>query len=375
MFANPNFNPTSLISRCLKYFCLLVLSAANVLWVSSQAQADQSNPKKNTPKKAAVSKQSNNPAQKTSVKPAKPVDKKNSAPAPPKKAPPRGSSNTKAKLPVVPIHSIARKTGLHEVVDPLGLNASVAYVIDKNTGEILLGKNEGAVLPIASITKVMTAMLIIEAMLPMDDMITITKEDIDTVKNSSSRLPVGSRLTRRALLKLALMSSENRAAHALARTWPGGTKVFIERMNARSKQLGMYNTHFADSSGVSPNNRSNARDLALLVQAANRIPLMRELTTEQEYQIALGKNTINYKNSNSLVRTGWGEIEFQKTGFINEAGRCVVMLIQTAGRDIIMVLLDAVSTSARTADVKRVSEWIERNMSMTNSTISATPQR
>jgi len=294
---------------------------------------------------------------------AKTLPPKRSAKSPQKKAGAKKATPKKAqsKNTVPRALSDARKAGLHHTYDPLGLTAAVVYVIDANSSEVLLRKNEGAILPIASLTKLMTAVLIAEAMLPLNETITITQADVDKVKNSSSRLSVGAQLERRELLKLVLMSSENRAAHALARTWPEGRADFVKRMNERARTLGMASTYFADSSGLSPSNRSNARDLARLVQIAHRIPQLREFSTTQEHRALVGDRFVPYRNTNRLVRTNaWDGIALQKTGFINESGPCLVMQLEVGGRDIIMVLLDSVDPAARLADAKRVYAWIEQ---------------
>jgi len=327
------------------YFWLWLWVACALL-VVPQAQAAVQVSHKKTASKTS-------PPKRSAKSPQKKAGTKKGSKGSPKKA---QSKNT-----VPQVLSDARKAGLHHTYDPLGLTAAVAYVIDTNSGEVLLRKNDGAILPIASLTKLMTAMLIVEAMLPWDEKITITQEDVDKVKNSSSRLSVGAQMERRELLKLVLMSSENRAAHALARTWPGGLANFVQRMNERARKLGMVSTYFADSSGLSPQNRSNARDLARLVQMAHRIPQLREFSTSQEYRALVGSRVVPYRNTNGLVRTNaWDGIALQKTGFINESGQCLVMQLEVNGRDIIMVLLDSVSSAARLNDAKRVYRWIEQ---------------
>lgn len=255
--------------------------------------------------------------------------------------------------------SHADRMGLRRVYDPLNLNSSVALVMDADTNEILLGKNDTAVLPIASLTKLMTGVLIADARLPMDEMITITEADVDRLKNSGSRLAVGSRLTRAQALHLAMMSSENRAAHALARTFPGGTDRFVALMNDKAASLGMYDTRFVDPTGLSSRNQSSARDLAILATASHERPILRDMSTSPSYELVMGNAVLPYRNSNRLVHNDEWDIGLQKTGFIREAGRCVVMQVNLAGRQLIMVLLDAPDTTARLTDAERLRRWAE----------------
>lgn len=255
--------------------------------------------------------------------------------------------------------SFGQQAGLHTVRDPLALRSSVAFVIDQDTREVLLSKNEQAVLPIASLTKLMTGLLVSEAQLPMDEMITITQDDVDTEKGSSSRLVVGTRLNRGDLLHLALMSSENRAAHALGRTFPGGLDAFVQKMNAKARELGMGDTHYVEPTGLSSQNQSSARDLSRLVAAASRQPIMRELSTSPGYEVAVGHRTLQFHNTNPLVRSPNWDISLQKTGYIREAGRCLVMKAEVSGRNLIMVFLDSAGKLSRIADAERVRRWIE----------------
>lgn len=256
--------------------------------------------------------------------------------------------------------SFGQLAGLHEVSDPLDLKSSVALVIDQDTKEVLLSKNDHAVLPIASLTKLMTGLLISEAHLPMDEPITITQDDVDTEKGSGSRLTVGATLSRGELLHLALMASENRAAHALGRTYPGGLGVFVERMNAKARLLGMADTRYVEPTGLSSRNQSSARDLAALVNVAHSDPLLRELSTSPSHEVAVGHRTLQYNNTNRLVKSPAWEIGLQKTGYISEAGRCLVMQAQVAGRKLIMVFLDSAGKFSRLGDAERVRSWVEK---------------
>jgi D-alanyl-D-alanine endopeptidase (penicillin-binding protein 7) len=232
-------------------------------------------------------------------------------------------------------------------------------VLDQDNNQVLLNKNDQAVLPIASLTKLMTGLLISEAKLPMDQPITITPEDVDTEKHSRSRLAVGTTLTRGEMLHLALMSSENRAAHALARTFPSGLASFVAMMNARAAALGMKDTHYVEPTGLSSDNRSSASDLAKLVAAAAQDPLLRQLTTSPGYEVAVGHRVLQYNNTNRLVKNPQWDIGLQKTGFINEAGDCLVMQARIAGRQLIMVFLDSANKFSRIADAERVRRWVE----------------
>jgi D-alanyl-D-alanine endopeptidase (penicillin-binding protein 7) len=255
--------------------------------------------------------------------------------------------------------SLGQSTGLHAVQDALRLKSSVALVVDQETNEVLFKKNEQAILPIASLTKLMTGLIVTEANLPVDERITITQEDVDTEKGSSSRLRPGTMLSRGELLHLALMSSENRAAHALGRTYPGGLTAFVGLMNAKAQVLGMKDTHYIEPTGLSSDNRSSASDLVKLVDTAHKQPVLRELTTSPGFQVAVGNRVLQYNNTNRLVKNSSWEIGLQKTGYIAEAGRCLVMQTKIAGRQFIMVFLDSAGSLTRIADAQRVRHWIE----------------
>jgi serine-type D-Ala-D-Ala endopeptidase (penicillin-binding protein 7) len=262
-------------------------------------------------------------------------------------------------MAVEPRSSIGEQKGLHSAEDPLELNSSVALVIDQQTNEVLFSKNDSAVLPIASLTKLMTGLVVTDANLPLDDLVTISADDIDTVKGSRSRLAVGTTLTRRELMHLALMSSENRAAHALGRTYPGGLDQFVRLMNAKARELGMRDTRYVEPTGLSSLNQSSARDLATLVSVAYQRPILRSLSTSPSHQLDLGHRTLEFRNSNGLIRNPDWEIGLQKTGYISEAGRCLVMQTRVAGRQLIMVFLDATGKLGRAQDAERVRRWVE----------------
>lgn len=255
--------------------------------------------------------------------------------------------------------SYGQLAGLHGATDSLDLKSSVALVIDQDTREVLFSKNDHAVLPIASITKLMTGVIISGAHLPLDELITVTEDDVDTEKHSRSRLKVGTTLTRGEMLHLALMSSENRAAHALGRTYPGGLQVFVSLMNAKAKMLGMRETSYVEPTGLSSRNQSSAQDLATLVNAAHGDSMLRELTTSAGYQVLVGSRTLQYNNTNRLVKNPEWDIGLQKTGYISEAGQCLVMQTRIAGRKLIMVFLDSAGKLSRLGDAERVRRWVE----------------
>ena len=255
--------------------------------------------------------------------------------------------------------SYGQLAGLQNVPDVLRLKSNAALVVDQETNEVLFKKNEGAVLPIASLTKLMTGLVLTEANLPMEEMVTITQEDVDTEKGSSSRLRVGTELSRGDLLHLALMSSENRAAHALGRTYPAGLPEFVRLMNAKAQLLGMKDTRYVEPTGLSSSNQSSAQDLVKLVGAAHQQPVLRELTTSAAYQVTVGKRLMQFNTTNRLVKNPAWEIGLQKTGYISEAGRCLVMQTTVAGRRLIMVFLDSVGKLTRIADAERVRHWLE----------------
>jgi D-alanyl-D-alanine endopeptidase (penicillin-binding protein 7) len=287
---------------------------------------------------------------------------------PVKRKVPRKSALLKQKLTsraeIVPLKpSFGQIAGLHGSQDTLALKSSVALVVDQETNEVLFSKNDQAVLPIASLTKLMTGLLVSEARLPMNEIITISQADVDTEKGSSSRLQVGTQLSRGELLHLALMSSENRAAHALGRSYPGGMTVFVNLMNTKAHSIGMSDTNYAEPTGLSSKNQSSARDLAKLVKFAYGDPVLRELSTSPGHQVAVGKRTLQYNNTNRLVKNPAWDIGLQKTGYISEAGQCLVMQTKIAGRKLIMVFLDSTGKLSRVADAERVRRWVESSPS------------
>ena len=276
----------------------------------------------------------------------------------------KSGSHRAAKARASAVHvptkpSFGQLAGLHGAQDALELKSSVAYVIDQDTREVLFKKNDQAVLPIASLTKLMTGVIVNEGKLQMDEVITITQDDVDTEKGSRSRLKVGASLSRSELLHLALMSSENRAAHALARTYPGGMSTFVGLMNSKATSLGMKDTQYVEPTGLSSNNQSSARDLATLVNAAYNVPVLRELSTSPGHQVEVGNRVLQYNNTNRLVKNPSWDIGIQKTGYISEAGQCLVMQAKIAGRKLIMVFLDSAGKLSRLGDAERVRHWVE----------------
>jgi len=249
----------------------------------------------------------------------------------------------------------------------LALRSGTALVVDEITGKALFEKNGTQPVPIASITKLMTAMVILDSQLPLTERITITKDDRDRLRGSRSRLHYGANLSRGELLQLALMASENRAAAALARTYPGGVQAFVAAMNQKARELGMKHTQFADSSGLSSGNVSSARDLARLVQAAARYPLIREYSTATSQLVKLPRYAapLRFINTNGLVNNSKWEIDLSKTGYTSEAGRCLVMKAKLAGRPVIIILMDSWGKNSRIGDANRVRKWLETQAAAT----------
>jgi D-alanyl-D-alanine endopeptidase (penicillin-binding protein 7) len=239
-------------------------------------------------------------------------------------------------------------------------------VIDAAADRQIYAKAADEVTPIASVTKLMTAMVVLDAGLSLDEVLDIDTGDFDYLKGSHSRLAMGSALTRREMLRLALMSSENRAASSLARHYPGGKRAFVEAMNVKAALIGMSHTHYADPTGLDADNVSTAHDLAKLVQAAAAYPLIREFTTTPSYLVELQPTgrTLGFNNSNALVKNQSWDIQLQKTGYIREAGKCVVMLVNIASKPFVIVLLDSFGRYTRIADAQRIKHWLETGESL-----------
>jgi len=257
------------------------------------------------------------------------------------------------------------------------LKSQAALVVDQQSGEILLGKNMESKLPIASLTKLMTAIVTLDAELDADEPVTITKADVDRLRGSHSRLQVGTTLTRDELLHLALMASENRAASAIASSYPGGKDSCVLAMNLKAQLLGMSGTRFEDGTGLSGRNVSTAQDLAKLVQAAHAYPKIRDYTTSTSYQVKIGRRAMRFGNTNNLTRSSRWDIGLSKTGYIAEAGRCLVMQVTLAERSIIIVLLDSWGKYTRVGDATRIRQWLEfaSGRSSVRQTSAALPTR
>ena len=249
----------------------------------------------------------------------------------------------------------------NEELGILKLASSKALIVNQETGETLYAKGTDVPTPVASVTKLMTAMVTLDARLPMDEKIKITTDDLDTLKGTGSRLRLGTELTRSELLQLALMASENRAASALGRSYPGGAQAFVAAMNAKAIMIGMTRSHFVEPTGLNSGNISTAEDLAKMVDAAYQYPEIRELTTtaSHEVPVAGARRPLHFVNTNSLVRKSDWIIGLSKTGFINEAGRCLVMQAEIAGHPLIIILLDSLGKYSRIGDAQRIRKWIE----------------
>ena len=257
----------------------------------------------------------------------------------------------------------------------LKLASTKALIINQNTGEVVYAKNTNSPSPIASITKLMTAMVMLDAKQSLDETIYVSEQDVDYVKGTRSRLTVGSALTRGDMLQIALMASENRAASALASNYPGGQPAFVKAMNAKALVLGLANTHFVDPTGLESENVSTAEDLAKMVQAAYQYQEIRMATTSPSHEVYISEREYptSFVNTNGLVRAGEWEIGLSKTGFINEAGRCLVMQAKIAGEPMIIVLLDSYGKLTRIGDANRIRKWMEYNSTTTTGANTGAP--
>jgi D-alanyl-D-alanine endopeptidase (penicillin-binding protein 7) len=240
-----------------------------------------------------------------------------------------------------------------------GIRSLSALVVDGENGSLIYGRDTGMVTPIASVTKLMTALVVLDALQPLDEVIKLTDDDKWKGKGSFSRIPIGAKLTRGELLRLALMASENRAARVLARNYPGGIPQFVKTMNLKAKALGMTQTRFDDPSGLSSNNVSSARDLVKLVNAASRQSIIREYSTLPSYEVRVGKSMLNFRNTNLLIGKDDWDIVVQKTGFTQDAGECLVMQAMIDERPVTMVFLNSFGKLTRTADARRVRKWMQ----------------
>ena len=261
-----------------------------------------------------------------------------------------------AALPALAGHAKAQK-------DTPQLRSSAVLVLDESDSSVLLSKQADVPTPIASITKLMTALVVLENSQPLDEELIVTDEDREHGRGAFSRLAIGTRLTRADLLHLALMSSENRAAHALGRNFPGGVPAFVQEMNRKAATLGMRSAHFVDPSGLSSENVASPADLVILVNAAAQHPVIRQYSTDQGHSVRVGRRVLEYRNTDLLVRSPTWNIIVQKTGYITEAGRCLVLKAVIKGRSVVMVLLDSFGKYTRTADAQRIRKWLEARLS------------
>lgn len=277
------------------------------------------------------------------------------------------------------VMNVSYEAALHD--SELALKSAAALVVDQKSGEALYAKNVDVATPIASITKLMTAMVTLDANLPLDEEITISSEDMDRLKGTGSRLALGTRLSREELLHLALIASENRAAAALSRAYPGGREAFVTAMNRKAREIGMKDAHFVDGTGLNSQNQATASDLVKMVDTAYRYPLIRQITSSGSYDVSLpGRKVVRlrqngkvvrvtrevqrhmaFHNTNSLTRSDDWDIGVSKTGYINEAGRCLVMQASIAERKVIIVLLDSWGKFSRIGDAQRIKKWLEKN--------------
>ena len=278
------------------------------------------------------------------------------------------SATAKKKAPRVAMQikgkRMARAKSAHRIASlddaqHLALQSSAALVLDQTTGAVLFEKNPSAILPIASITKLMTAMVVLDAKPDLTETLAISEQDVDILKGTRSRLKVGTQLAREEMLRLALMSSENRAAAALSRNYPGGREAFISAMNQKAQALGLVDTRFQDPTGLTAANVSSPRDLAKMVDAAHQYPLIREFSTTSEGEFSIAGRPQQFRNTNTLVKNPSWEIGLSKTGYINEAGKCLVMQAWLNNKPTIIVLLDSWGKMTRIGDANRIKRWVE----------------
>jgi D-alanyl-D-alanine endopeptidase (penicillin-binding protein 7) len=343
------------ITKCLALSLMLVIGLSSQTSDSLAATSSESSSAAKANKKSQASSSAAKKSQQ-----AKSTQKTRKAAT---KTSTRTSKSTKPRQSLVkrdPTNRMSAGTrlGLRSALTDVALNSSAVLVVDQISGEVLLEKNPNSVLPIASITKLMTALVVAEAELPMDEKIFITQDDADLEKYSKSRLKVGTQLTRAQVMHLALMSSENRAAHALGRTYPGGMAAFVEAMNIKALQLGMKDSKFVEPTGLNAGNVSSPRDLVRLVEEAHQVSEIREFSTAKNLVVKVGGRSQQYMNSNALARGDRWELGLSKTGFIKEAGRCLVMQAEVEDRPVIMVMLDAQGKNQRLRDAERIRRWL-----------------
>jgi serine-type D-Ala-D-Ala endopeptidase (penicillin-binding protein 7) len=274
------------------------------------------------------------------------------------------------RVPSLPMRAgaglILTVLALHAAANPIRdpkLKSSSVLIIDQSDSSVLYSRHSDVAMPIASITKLMTALVVLDARQPLDEPIQITEADRDLPKASFSRLTVGTTLSRGDLMHLALMASENRAAHALGSNYPGGLPAMVEAMNAKAAELGMTNSHFVDPTGLSSQNVASPEDLSKLVIAASHNPTIREFSTDRHYAVKVRRHMVEFRNTDNLVANPTWNIIVQKTGYIAEAGKCLVMAAVIEGRSVVIVLLDSLGKYTRVADAKRIKTWMEASAS------------
>ncbi|MGS1109406.1 D-alanyl-D-alanine endopeptidase [Achromobacter anxifer] len=321
------------------------------------SSAKKAPPKSSSGKKAAAPKGGKQVATKGTPPKKGAATGKNGKPAQPSRAQRAAAAAALGSAAMPPPASSMR-------AEVAALRSSTAYVQDLETSTVIFAKNENVVRPIASISKLMTAVVVVDANLPMDEMLEITDDDVDGLKHTTSRLRVGTKLTRGDMLHLALMSSENRAANALGRHYPGGLPAFVAAMNAKAQALGMTSTRFIEPTGLSSDNVSSPHDLARLLRAASQRPLIHRYSTDTEYDVEVNNRTQTFRNTNLLVRKPDWDIKVSKTGYINEAGECLVMLARINGRDLAIVLLDSQGKLSRIGDAVRIRRIVQNEVAM-----------
>lgn len=330
---------------------------------STASSTSASQPAK--PKKTTTTKKKQQPSKTAKTTPPAQTPDKKAAPA---GAPqgnravtPKNEKQTTGAKAVVPAanHGKSVAATAAGVAAAGGLRSNVVFVQDLSSKAVLYSRNEQVVRPIASITKLMTAVIIVDAKLPMDEVIQITQADVDVVKHSRSRLAVGAKHTRGDMMHLALMSSENRAAHALGRTYPGGMTAFVNAMNAKARELGMVQSTFVEPTGLSSSNVSTPRDLVKLLQASASRPAIRFYTTDHQHEVRSAGHPTLFRNTNMLVSNPSWDIKVSKTGFINEAGQCLVMVARINNRDTAIVLLNAEGKGTRIGDAVKIKQMIQ----------------
>jgi D-alanyl-D-alanine endopeptidase (penicillin-binding protein 7) len=346
--------------------CLAIAASPLVVSAQQSAPSSASTTQAAKPKKTTTTKkkQQTNKTTKSTTPSASPSKKAAPAGAPqgnravtPKNE--KTPTGAKAVVPAANHGKSAAGAAAGVVAASGGLRSNVVFVQDLNSKAVLYSRNEQVVRPIASITKLMTAVIVVDAKLPMNEVIQITQADVDVVKHSRSRLAVGAKHTRGDLMHLALMSSENRAAHALGRSYPGGMTAFVSAMNAKARELGMVQSTFVDPTGLSSANVSTPRDLVKLLQASASRPSIRFYTTDQQHEVRSAGHPTLFRNTNMLVSNPSWDIKVSKTGFINEAGQCLVMVARINNRDTAIVLLNAEGKGTRIGDAIKIRQMIQ----------------